>query len=211
MSRKTESVLFALFCEYLWLYIKYSKPFSTLSNCLEKSLSFVIEHRSLFLLWLSIEVSFSCDWAKEVSWSCLWALRSLLLCVWETCNLVLDFSETLLGSARGTGLLPVCGRNLYNCFVFFLSLHSYYLSAALRLWTLSDSDPENRFHNVRRRSFWKHNSTPPPPLLVFFSHLQHQHNNSQHHHIPISIHIKHQLIRTTRTHATTWFVPRQDF
>jgi len=128
----------------------------------------VIEHRSLFLLWLSIEVSFSCDWAKEVSWSCLWALRSLLLCVWETCNLVLDFSETLLGSARGTGLLPVCGRNLYNCFVFFLSLHSYYLSAALRLWTLSDSDPENRFHNVRRRSFWKHNSTPPPPFLCFF-------------------------------------------
>ena len=150
MSRKIESVLFALFCEYLWLYIKYSKPFSILCNCLEKSLSFVIEHKSLFLLWLSIEVSFSCDWAKEVSWSCPWALRSLLLCVWATCNLVLHFSETLL--------------------VFFLSLLSYYLSAALRLWTqvrlwtLSDSDPGNNFHNVRR-SFWKHNSTP---LLVFF-------------------------------------------
>ena len=49
--------------------------------------------------------------------------------------------------------------------MFSLSLLSYYLSAALRLWTLSDSDPGNSFHNVRRRSFWKHNSTP---LLVFF-------------------------------------------
>jgi len=26
----------------------------------------------------------------------------------------LHFSGTLLGSARRTGLLPVCGRNLYN-------------------------------------------------------------------------------------------------
>ena len=119
MFRKTESVLFVLFCEYLWLYIKYSKPFSILCNCLEKSLSFVIEHRSLFLLWLSIEVSFFCDWAKEVSWSCPWALWSLLLCVWVTCNLILHFSGTLLGSARGTWLFPVCGRNLYNCLCSF--------------------------------------------------------------------------------------------
>jgi len=58
--------------------------------------------------------------------------------------------------------------------VFFLSLLSYYLSAALRLWTqvrlwtLSDSDPGNSFHIVRRKSFWKHNSTPPP-FLCFFS------------------------------------------
>jgi len=61
--------------------------------------------------------------------------------------------------------------------VFFLSLLSYYPSAALRLWTLvrlwtlSDSDPGNSFHNVRRRSFWKHNSTP---LSFVFSHLQGQ-------------------------------------
>ena len=125
MSRKTEFVLFALFCEYLWLYIKYSKPFSILCNCLEKFLYFVIEHKSLFQLWLSkgsllelslsIEVTFRCDWAKKVSWSCPWALRSLLLCVWATCNLILHFSGTLLGSGRGTELLPVCGRNLYNC------------------------------------------------------------------------------------------------
>jgi len=127
VSRKTKSVLFALFYEYLWLYIKYSKPFSILCNCLEKSLSFVIENRSLFLLWLSIEVSFICDWAKEVCWSCPWALRSLLLCVWATCNLVLHFSGTLLGSAKGIGLLPVCGRNLYNfmCSFFLCSLTLY--------------------------------------------------------------------------------------
>jgi len=35
----------------------------------------------------------------------------------------LHFSGTLLGSARGTGLLPVCGRNLYNYLCsFFLNL-----------------------------------------------------------------------------------------
>jgi len=46
---------------------------------------------------------------------------------------------TLLGSVRGTGLLPVCGRNLYNCYVSFLSLSlslplslSLFLSAAFR-------------------------------------------------------------------------------
>jgi len=51
----------------------------------------------------------------------------------------LHFSGTLLGSARRTGLLPVCGRNLYNCLcsLFFCSLH---LSTAHRLWTHSDSE-----------------------------------------------------------------------
>ena len=64
---------FVLYCEYLWLYIKYSKPYSILCNWLEvsfscdwalKSLGVVLEHRSLFLVWLSIEVSWRCPWAK---------------------------------------------------------------------------------------------------------------------------------------------------
>ena len=77
---------FVLSCEYLWLYIKYSKPYSILCNCLEvsfscdwalKSLGVVLEHRSLFLVWLSIEVSWSCPWAYK-SLSCVIEHRSLL-------------------------------------------------------------------------------------------------------------------------------------
>ena len=39
-------------------------------------------------------------------------------------NLRLHFSGTFLGCERRTGLLPVCGRNLYNCLcsLFFSSL-----------------------------------------------------------------------------------------
>ena len=76
---------FVLYCEYLWLYIKYSKPYSILCNCLaksllglieqRKSLGVVLEHRSLFLLWLSIEVSWRCPWAK-ISLFLVW-LRNL--------------------------------------------------------------------------------------------------------------------------------------
>ena len=72
--KKQSLFCFALYCEYLWLYIKYSKPYSILCNCLVKSLSVVIEqrkslgvvleHSSLFLVWLSIEVSWKCPWAK---------------------------------------------------------------------------------------------------------------------------------------------------
>ena len=58
------------------------------------------------------------------------------MCDWATCNLRLHFSGTLLGSARRTGLLPVCGRNLYNCLCSFF-LCSLHLSAAQRLWTHS--------------------------------------------------------------------------
>jgi len=134
---------------------------------------------SLLELSLSIEVSFRCDWAKEVSWSCPWALRSLLLCVWTTCNLILHFSGTLLGSARETWLLPVCGRNLYNCLCssFFSAhllsirciktLNSNQTLNSIRLWSWK------QFYIVRRKSFWKHNSTPPSCV---FSHL---HSNKE--------------------------------
>ena len=104
-----------------------------------------------------------CDWAKKVSY----------LCVWATCNLILHFSGTLIGSARGTGLLPDCGRNLYKLLVFFFRfLYSYSLSAALRLWTLLDSDLENSCCFVRKKSFWKHISTPS----CVFPHLQNGHD-----------------------------------
>ena len=73
------------------------------------------------------------------------------MCDWATCNLRLHFSGTLLGSARMTGLLPVCGRNLYNWLWF---------------WTTSDSEPEDSYLERKRRSFQKHNSTP---FLWFFS------------------------------------------
>jgi len=57
----------------------------------------------------------------------------------------LHFSGTLLGSARRTGLLPVCGRNLYNClcsFFFCSLLYPLHIDSELtqtlnyfRLWT----------------------------------------------------------------------------
>ena len=134
--------MFSLFCEYLWLYINYSNPFSILCNCLEKSLS----------LWL----------------------RSLLLCVWATCNLVLHFSGTLLGSAKGTGLLPVCGRNLYNCLcsLFLYSIILYPLHKTLnsiRLWTSFRLWTWEQFLNVKEEVL-KH-TIQPPPFLWFFSPL----------------------------------------
>jgi len=85
--------------------------------------------------------------------------------------LTLHFSGTLLGSARGTGLLPVCGRNLYNCLCSFF-LCSFHLSAALRLWTHSDSELfqtlnlRTVFQNVRKK-FSKTQFNPP--FLWFFS------------------------------------------
>jgi len=84
--------------------------------------------------------------------------------------------------------------------VFFLSLLSYSLSAALRLWTqvrlwtLSDSDPGNSFYNVRRRSSWKHNSTPPSCV---FSHL---HTISR-----ISSCVKVADVAASPFNATTYF------
>jgi len=127
-----------------------------------KSLGVVLEHRSLIPLWLSI----------EVSWSCPWALRSLFLCDWATCNLTLHFSGTLLGSARETGLLPICGRNLYNCLCSFF-LCSLHLSAAQRLWTTSDSEPENSSNRKRRKVF--ENTIQPPPfscVILTFRHMR---------------------------------------
>jgi len=113
-------------------------------------------------VWLSIEVSWSCPWAK---------ISLSLLCDWATCNLRLHFSGTLLGSARRTGLLPVCGRNLYNCLCSYF-LCSLLLSAAhdseltqtlnyFRLWTWE------QFFNIRNEKAFE--NTIQPPLLVFFS------------------------------------------
>ena len=181
MSRKTESVLFVLFCEYLWLYIKYSKLFSILYNCLVKSLSFVIEHRSLFLLWLSKEVSFLCDWAKK-SLSCVIEHRSLLelslsiekslTCGFE--QLVIRYYilvELSLEVQRGQNYFRfVEGTCIIACVLSFSVL--LLLSAALRLWTqvrlwtISDSKSGNSFSERRKEKFLK---TPPS---CGFSHLQ---------------------------------------
>jgi len=108
---------------------------------------------------LSIDVSFLCDWAKEVSY----------LCVWATCNLILHFSGTLLGSARATRLLPDCGRNLYKLLVFFffcfflLSIRCTKTLNSIRLWSW-----EQLLIFVRKKRFWKHNSTPPSCVFPTF-------------------------------------------
>ena len=122
------------------------------------------------------------------------------MCDWATCNLILHFSGTLLGSARGTGLLPVCGRNLYNwlCSFFFCSLH---LSAAQRLWTHSDFEPENNSSERKRRSFQKHNSTPPS---CGFSHLHKHHHNSL---SVIQSKIKNKIIINSKTYSTVSISP----
>ena len=51
----------------------------------------------------------------------------------------------------------------------FSLLLFFTLSAAHRLWTTSDSEPEDSYPERKRRSFQKHNSTPPS---CSFSHLQ---------------------------------------
>jgi len=76
----------------------------------------------------------------------------------------LHFSGTLLGNARRTGLLPVCGRNLYNCLcsLFFCSLHyslhiDSELTQTLNLRTVLKNVKEEVSKN-----------TIQPPLLVVF-------------------------------------------
>jgi len=97
------------------------------------------------------------------------------LCDWATCNLRLHFSGTLLGSARRTGLLPVCGRNLYNCLCYFFFCSLLYplhndseLTQTLnyfRLWTWE------QIFRTQKKKFPKTQFNPPPPSCGF-SHLQ---------------------------------------
>ena len=166
MFRKKQS-LFCLHC-----FVNTSDCISSIQNLFQ---FFVIVKRSLFLLWLSNEVYFLCDWANksllvwlniEVSWSCSWALRSLLLCVWATCNLIFHFSGTLLGSARGTWLLPVCGRNLYNCLCSFFLCFLTFIRCTKTLNSSQTLNLGTVFQNVRKKSFFK--NTIQPPLLVVF-------------------------------------------
>jgi len=93
------------------------------------------------------------------------------LCYWATCNLRLHFSGTLLGSARRTGLLPVCGRNLYNCLcsLFFCSLlYPLHIDSELtqtlnyfKLWTWG------QLSRTYKKKFPKTQFNPP--FLWFFS------------------------------------------
>ena len=53
--------------------------------------------------------------------------------------------------------------------MFFLSLFSYLLSAALRLWTISDSEPGNSSSECKEEKFLK---TQFNPHSCGFSHLQ---------------------------------------
>jgi len=85
----------------------------------------------------------------------------------------LHFSGTLLGSARRTGLLPVCGRNLYNCLcsLFFCSLlYPLHIDSELtqtlnyfRLWTWE------QLSRTFQKKFPKTQFNPP--FLWFFSPL----------------------------------------
>jgi len=93
------------------------------------------------------------------------------LCDWATCNLRLHFIGTLLGSARRTGLLPVYGRNLYNCLcsLFFCSLlYLLHIDSKLTqtlnyfsLWTWE------QLSRTLKKKFPKTQFNPP--FLWFFS------------------------------------------
>ena len=140
---------FALYCEYLWLYIKYSNLIQFLVIVKSSLIKLWLSIGSLFQLWLSKGSLLELSLSRKVSF----------LCDWATCNLTLHFSGTLLGSARGTGLLLVCGRNLYNCLcsLFLCSILYYLLHKtlnSLRLWTSSDSEPKNSSWTKEKRSFW---------------------------------------------------------
>jgi len=135
---------------------------------------FVIVKSSLIQLWLSIGSLFQL-WLSKGSLLELSLSREVsFLCDWATCNLTLHFSGTLLGSTRGTWLLPVCGRNLYNCLcsLFLCSILFYPLHKtlnSLRLWTSSDSEPENSSWTKEKRSFFFKHTIQPPLLVVFLT------------------------------------------
>ena len=82
-------------------------------------------------------------------------------CAWEIVILC-DYSVNLLGSARGTKLLPDCGRNQDNCLCFshFISFifAAYDSIHCSRLWTLSDS----------RLSLKEEKANPPSCVFITF-------------------------------------------
>jgi len=169
----------SLFCSYC--IVNTSDCISSIQNLIQ---FFVIVKLSLFQLWLSkgsllelslsIEVSFSCDWAKEVSWSCPWAKNSLScvieqLVIWH--YILVELS------------LEVQGGQDYFRFVEGTCIIAYVRSLSVllliirctRLWTHSDSE---LFQTLSLRTvlerkgskvFETHNSTPPSSG---FSHLQ---------------------------------------
>jgi len=129
---------------------------------------FVIVKSSLIQLWLSIGSLFQL-WLSKGSLLELSLSREVsFLCDWATCNLTLHFSGTLLGSARGTGLLPVYGRNLYNCLCSLFLCSITFLSAAQDSELTQTLNLGTVLERERNEVFETHNSTPPP-FLWFFS------------------------------------------
>jgi len=128
-----------MFCPYC--FVNTSDCISSIQNLFQ---FFVIVKRSLFLLWLSKEVSFLCDWAKK-SLSCVIEHRSLLeLSLSIEKSLTCVFKQLVIWYYILVELsLEVQGGHDYfrfvegTCIIVCVLSFSVLLplSAALRLWT----------------------------------------------------------------------------
>ena len=120
-----------------------------LSIC--KSLVVVLEHR---------KVSCLCAWAYEIS--CL-----------RACNFEITLLVKSPWKCKGTWLLPVCGRNLYNCFVSLFSLpYSVFIRCTFSLWPLLQKLIVICFWTVTSVGETKKKKTQFNPPFLCFSHLQ---------------------------------------
>jgi len=107
----------------------------------------VIEHRSLLELSLSKDKSLSCVIKQLVIWDYIFVELSLEV----------QGGQDYFRFVEGTCIIACV-----------LSSSVLYIYPLQRLWTHSDSEPENSSIERKRRSFQKHNSTPPS---CGFSHL----------------------------------------
>jgi len=149
-----------------------------------KSLGVVLEQGSLFLVWLSIEVSWSCPWARK-SLSCVIEHRRVLelslsiekSLTWVFEQLVIRYYILVELSSEVQGRQDyfrfVEGTCIIACVLSFSVL--LLLSAALRLWTqvrlwtISDSESGNSFSERKKEKFLKTQFNPPS---CGFSNLQ---------------------------------------
>jgi len=130
----------------------------SIGSLLELSLS----KGSLFQLWLSIEVSWSCPWAEK-SLSCV--IEQLV--IWH--YILVELSLEVQGGQDYFRFVE--GTCIIACVLYFsVLLLSYPLHKtlnSLRLWTSSDSKPENIFWTKEKRSFWNTQFNPPPSCGFF--------------------------------------------
>jgi len=100
------------------------------------------------------------------------SIGSLLQLCLSICNQILHFQWTPLRSARGTGLLPIYGRNLYKLLCVFLLSLSDFIRCILFLNITSEAIIMYFWYVCFNLEKTKKKKTQFNPPILCFSHLQ---------------------------------------